>query len=121
MPRQLYTVIILLLVMSSTSADPFCKIVSRGIWPCLSYIRGKHHHKSEKPSYECCKGMNSIENALEKYQRDDRAAFLCISSRIHFSSTRYTHALYLCIIRSSLPSVGHSINFKENLKVANGC
>ncbi|KAM3378547.1 non-specific lipid-transfer protein 2-like [Capsicum galapagoense] len=91
MPRQLYTVIILLLVMSSTSADPFCKIVSRGIWPCLSYIRGKHHHKSEKPSYECCKGMNSIENALEKYQRDDTAAFLCISPLV-------THMLYIYVL-----------------------
>ncbi|XP_019237288.1 PREDICTED: uncharacterized protein LOC109217488 isoform X2 [Nicotiana attenuata] len=60
MARLFYAMIILLLVIATPAiAEPSCKTVAKGIVPCVSYIRGKHH-KSDKPSNMCCKGLNDI-------------------------------------------------------------
>nr|XP_009627715.1 non-specific lipid-transfer protein-like [Nicotiana tomentosiformis]XP_016456819.1 PREDICTED: non-specific lipid-transfer protein-like [Nicotiana tabacum] len=112
MARLFYTMIILLLALATSAiAEPSCKTVAKGIVPCVSYIRGKHH-KSDKPSNMCCKGLNDIANVI-KNGKDRVAVCKCIKmalSRIHYDPTRITLASQQCHTPSSLPSVGQNTN-----------
>ncbi|XP_059310665.1 non-specific lipid-transfer protein AP10-like [Lycium ferocissimum] len=107
---RLFCAMIILLLVLATSAAPSCKIVSKGIVPCLYYIRGKHHPISEKPSTACCKGLNNIQSGVNN-DEDRLAVCKCMESalsRIHYDPTRIGLAKLLCT-HSSLASVGPKI------------
>ncbi|XP_060218433.1 non-specific lipid-transfer protein 4.2-like [Lycium barbarum] len=107
---RLFCAMIILLLVLATSAEPSCKIVSIGIITSLYYIRGKHH-RLDKPSNACCKGLNGI-NREAKNDKDIFAVCKCMEnalSRIHFDLTRIGLASLLCHTHSSLASAGPKI------------
>ncbi|KAK4339386.1 hypothetical protein RND71_040848 [Anisodus tanguticus] len=112
MAKLLYTLIILLLVLSTpATAEPMCDIVPKRLAPCLSYIKGKYH--SIKPSNRCCRGLTDIVQMDKTGRRKDRIAVCkCIKKallHISYDPNRIKLASQLCT-GFPLPPVGHNTN-----------